>query len=82
MDKTSMTLGHTQRNFITEIKNKSASPNTRRSKQEEQSMAYLRVSPGNGGNSDIKSKVRCMGEERFKNGAKAEGEDKTARDKQ
>jgi hypothetical protein len=35
-------------------------------------MAYLRVSPGNWGNTGIEPDVRCMGEPGFRNGAKAE----------
>jgi hypothetical protein len=43
---------------------------------EEQGMAYLRISPGKRGNSSL-----CMGKTGFKDGTKAEEEDKTAGDR-
>jgi hypothetical protein len=43
-------------------------------------MAYLRISPGYGGNCGVELEVRCLGETGSEYGAKAEEEDKTAGD--
>jgi hypothetical protein len=49
--------------------------------KEEQRVAYVRISPGEWGNSGLEPEVRCVGERGFKNSEQVEKEDTRAGDK-